>query len=146
MTAVERSEVVVLGVKPHVVPVVAAGLKDRGSGQLLVSVAAGLDTARLAEMFGSEWRHVRAMPNTAVTVGEGATVYCLGPGADNTDSDLVTRLFSSVGLCRRVEESQIGEVVVRLWLWLTSLILLRRGDGSVRQWPRLHVSHTGSHG
>ena len=115
LTAVEQSEVVVLGVKPHVVPVVAAGLKDRGSGQLLVSVAAGLDTVRLAEMFGSEWRHVRAMPNTAVTVGEGATVYCLGPGADNTDSDLVTRLFSSVGLCRRVEESQIGEVVVVRW-------------------------------
>ena len=41
--------------------------------------------------------------------GEGATVYCLGPGADNKDSDLVSRLFSSVGLCRRVQESQIGE-------------------------------------
>lgn len=36
-------------------------------------------------------------------------MYCLGPGADNKDSDLVSRLFSSVGLCRRVQESQIGE-------------------------------------
>ena len=41
--------------------------------------------------------------------GEGATVYCLGPGADDKDSHLVNSLFSSVGLCRRVEESQIGE-------------------------------------
>ena len=71
LVAVEGSEVVVLGVKPHVVPLVAAGLKDwTGSGQLLLSVAAGLDTASLAGMFGSGWRHVRAMPNTAVTVGE----------------------------------------------------------------------------
>ena len=44
-----------------------------------------------------------------IMAGEGATVYCLGPGADNKDSDLVTSLFSSVGLCTRVQESQIGE-------------------------------------
>ena len=41
--------------------------------------------------------------------GEGATVYCLGPGAEEKDSDLVSSLFSSLGLCRRVQESQIGE-------------------------------------
>ena len=71
LSAVEQSDVVVLGVKPHVVPMVAAGLKARGGGgKLLVSVAAGLDTGTLAEMFGADWRHVRAMPNTAVTVGE----------------------------------------------------------------------------
>ena len=70
LSAVERSDVVVLGVKPHVVPLVASSLKDRGRGQLLLSVAAGLDTGALAEMFGTEWRHVRAMTNTAVTVGQ----------------------------------------------------------------------------
>ena len=38
----------------------------------------GLDTRRLQSMFGTEWRVVRAMPNTAVTVGEGAcnVMYC----------------------------------------------------------------------
>ena len=81
--------------------------------------------------------------------GEGATVYCLGPGADDRDSDLVNSLFSSVGLCRRVEESQIGEGV-RASSWEEEIVLsdplLRRGDWSVRERPRLHVSHTGSHG
>ena len=70
----------------------------------------GLDTARLAGMLGSDWRVVRAMPNTAVTVGEGATVYCLGPGSDSSDGALVTRLFSSVGLCAQVQENQIDAV------------------------------------
>ena len=41
MEVVRQAEVVILGVKPHIVPLVADGLKDRGSGQLLVSVAAG---------------------------------------------------------------------------------------------------------
>lgn len=49
------------------------------------------------------------MPNTAVTVGEGATVYCLGDGAEQSDSLIVQKLFSSVGYCTRVTESQIGE-------------------------------------
>ena len=51
---------------------------------------------------------------TVLLAGEGATVYCLGPGADTRDSDLVTSLFSSVGLCRRVQESQIGEAGAQL--------------------------------
>ena len=81
--------------------------------------------------------------------GEGATVYCLGPGADDKDSDLVNSLFSSVGLCRRVEESQIGERL-RASRWEEEIVLsdplLRRGDWSVRERPRLHVPHTGGHG
>ena len=52
------------------------------------------------------------MPNTPVTVGEGATVYCLGPGAEEEDGDMVSRLFSSVGLCTRVQESQIGQSII----------------------------------
>ena len=48
------------------------------------------------------------MPNTAVTVGEGATVFCLGPGADTEDAKLVNTLFSCLGLCARVQEAQIG--------------------------------------
>ena len=78
-------------------------------------------------------------------------MYCLGPGADDKDSDLVNSLFSSVGLCRRVAESQIGERV-RASRWeeeeeiVLSFSLLRRGDRSVRERPRLHVSHTGGHG
>ena len=51
---------------------------------------------------------------TVLLAGEGATVYCLGPGADSRDSDLVTSLFSSVGLCTRVQESQIGETEAEL--------------------------------
>jgi len=110
LEAVRESDVVLLGVKPHVVPLVAQALRNKGTGQLLLSVAAGLDTGKLAEMFGSDWRLVRAMPNTAVTVGEGATVYCLGPGSQLSDGDLVSRLFSSVGLCARVQETQIDAV------------------------------------
>ena len=68
----------------------------------------GIDTQKIHSMFGSDWKIVRAMPNTAVTVGEGATVYCLGNGAEQSDSIFVQKLFSSIGFSARVAESQIG--------------------------------------
>ena len=110
LEAAEFADVIVLGVKPGVVPLVAQGLHNKGRGQLLISVAAGIDTKKIQQYFGSDWRFARAMPNTAVTVGEGATVFCLGEGAGQADSNIVTRLFSSVGFCERVQEHQIDAV------------------------------------
>ena len=110
MEAANFADVVVLGVKPGVVPFVAQDLHNKGKGQLLISVAAGIDTKKIEGMFGSDWRFVRAMPNTAVTVGEGATVFCLGEGAGQADSIIVQKLFSSVGFCERVQEYQMDAV------------------------------------
>ena len=80
------------------------------SDKLLVSVAAGLDIASLRQLFGSLWRVVRVMPNTAVTVGEGASVYCVGEGTTGKHAELTDRLFSSVGLCEPVAEKDIDAV------------------------------------
>jgi len=107
---VNYSDVVLLGVKPHIVPLVAQEVRDLESDKLLVSVAAGLDIHSLQSLFGSLWRVVRVMPNTCVTVGEGASVYCLGQGTTGTDAELTDRLFSSVGLCEPVQERDIDAV------------------------------------
>ena len=79
-----------------------------GAAQLLVSVAAGVSTEKLGQQFGPGWRVARAMPNTAVRVREGATVFCLGAGTDQQDSETIQTLFSAVGLSAQVLESQIG--------------------------------------
>jgi len=108
--AVRGADTVVLGVKPAVVPRVAAELRDSGQQQLLVSVAAGVSTEKLGQQFGPGWRVARAMPNTAVRVREGATVFCLGAGTDQQDSETIQTLFSAVGLSAQVLESQIDAV------------------------------------
>lgn len=41
LDTVNNSDVILLGVKPFVVPLVAKELKNKGQGQLLISVAAG---------------------------------------------------------------------------------------------------------
>lgn len=41
MDTIHNSDAILLGVKPFVVPFVAKELKNKGQGQLLISVAAG---------------------------------------------------------------------------------------------------------
>jgi len=104
------ADMVLLAVKPGIIPIVAKQLSTLPRGELVVSVAAGVGVGRLERALGERWRVVRAMPNTAVTVGEGATVYCMGGGAERKDGDMVEQLFSTVGMCRRVSESQMDAV------------------------------------
>ena len=142
--AASFADVVVLGVKPGVVPFVARDLHNKGKGQLLISVAAGIDTKKIQQYFGSDWRFVRAMPNTAVTVGEGATVYCLGEGAGQADGQIVQKLFSSVGFCARVQEGQIDAVtgVSGSGPAYMYVILEAMADEGVRQGLERHISYS----
>jgi pyrroline-5-carboxylate reductase len=144
MEAVSFADVVVLGVKPGVVPFVARDLHNKGKGQLLISIAAGIDTKKIQQYFGGDWRFVRAMPNTAVTVGEGATVYCLGEGAGQADSQIVQKLFSSVGFCERVQEHQIDAVtgVSGSGPAYMYLILEAMADEGVRQGLERQISYS----
>jgi len=104
------AQVVLLGVKPAVVGRVGEQLAGAGQGQLLLSIAAGTSTDSLAQSFGKNWKVVRSMPNTAVRVGEGATVFCLGQESGASEGATVNKLFSSLGLCSQVDESQLDAV------------------------------------
>ncbi|QDV36164.1 pyrroline-5-carboxylate reductase [Tautonia plasticadhaerens] len=101
----DRSDVIVLAVKPQAMDVALGELGGRASGKLVVSVAAGVMVDRLASGLGPGVRVVRVMPNTPALVGEGAAAYCLGPGVTGEDEGLVLRMLQSVGIARRVPES-----------------------------------------
>ncbi|XAL99367.1 pyrroline-5-carboxylate reductase [Phycisphaeraceae bacterium D3-23] len=111
-TAVVRSaKQVVLGVKPQVFPSVAPTLRDDLTDEhVLISVMAGLSGARIAELVGRPCRVVRAMPNTPLLVGRGATGVARCDNAQPGDEALAMRLFEAGGLAIRVEENQINAV------------------------------------
>ena len=61
-----------LAVKPQQMAGVAAGLRGKiGPERLVVSIAAGIRLASLAEWLGQDLRIVRVMPNTPCLVGQG---------------------------------------------------------------------------
>ena len=69
---VQQSSVVLLAVKPQILPKVVDQLKDTISTArpLLLSILAGITLHQLAESFVG-WSIIRAMPNTPATVGVG---------------------------------------------------------------------------
>ena len=68
---VSSSEIVLLAVKPQVIPVVAEEVKDVFKDeQLIISIVAGKSIAWYNEAFGRELKIIRTMPNTPALVGE----------------------------------------------------------------------------
>ena len=109
-SAVAESVVVILAVKPNIVPIVAEQLvANAWQGKLVVSIAAGVSLNQL-----SSWIHhqriVRVMPNTPSLVGEGASAFCCSRSVTDEDKSLVQSMLSSVGLVVEVNEYQMDAV------------------------------------
>jgi pyrroline-5-carboxylate reductase len=104
-------DVVILAVKPQLMKTVLAEV--RGVVQpdaLVVSIAAGVTLAKLAEGLSAGQRIVRVMPNTPCLIGRGASAYALGPTATAEDGRLVAQLLSAVGVAHEVPETQLDAV------------------------------------
>lgn len=107
----QSSDVLVLAVKPQSMGQVLDGLRPAvTSRHLVVSIAAGVSMATLADGLGGHARLARVMPNTPALVGEGAAGYCLAAGAGETDDAVVRACLAGVGRAFRVPESLLDAV------------------------------------
>jgi pyrroline-5-carboxylate reductase len=89
---------VVLAVKPQVLKAEAVLLGALGkTGALVLSIAAGITTERLAAGLGSRPRLVRAMPNTPGAIGQGITVLHGAGALSDADRALAEALMASLG-------------------------------------------------
>ncbi len=105
------ADVVVLAVKPQQMASVLENISDHVQPRhLIVSIAAGVPLARLAEVLPAGTRLVRVMPNTPCLVGLGASCYSRGSSASEEDGHLVLQLLKSVGMAFEVDESQLDAV------------------------------------
>lgn len=84
---IEKSEVVILSVKPQFYASVIAEIKDDvRADQIIVTIAPGKTLAWLAEQFGKDVKITRTMPNTPAMVGEGMTAAC--PNEHMTEEEI----------------------------------------------------------
>ncbi|XP_067087753.1 pyrroline-5-carboxylate reductase 1a [Osmerus mordax] len=111
---VNKSDVLFLAVKPHIIPFVldeiGPDIEDR---HLIVSCAAGVTISSIEKKLFQHRQFpkvMRCMTNTPVVVREGATVYATGTHAQVEDGKLLEQLMSSVGYCTEVEEDLIDAV------------------------------------
>jgi pyrroline-5-carboxylate reductase len=82
-------------------------LKER---HLLVSIAAGVTLAKMEANLPAGIRIIRVMPNTPALVGASASAFALGKTATPDDGQIVSTLFSAVGVAFQVKESLLDAV------------------------------------
>ncbi len=109
---VEESQVVVLAVEPQMIEKVLDGVSGFfNPEQLLISVAAGITTEFIESKIDSDIPVVRSMPNTAITVNEGATVLVAGTFATEEDLELAKQIFEPVGLVEVLSEETLMDAI-----------------------------------
>ncbi|MFF3222096.1 pyrroline-5-carboxylate reductase [Nocardia suismassiliense] len=114
------ADLLVVAVKPADVDAVMtalgkAALSDDPSvgndrDQILVSLAAGVPTARLEAKLPAGFPVVRVMPNTPMLVGQGMSVIAPGRHTRPPQLELVTEVLGAVGKVVTVAESQMDAV------------------------------------
>lgn len=110
---VSRSDVVVLGVKPYVIPEVAEELADAlaEAKPLIVSLAAGLTLERLESLLPDGARVVRVMPNMAAALGQSMTALAAGTEASEEDLATAQGLMDAVGRTTVIAEKDFSAFI-----------------------------------
>ena len=109
--AVRDQDLVVLVLKPQVAaPVLKALATHFNTQQVVVSLMAGVSTARLEELLPAQMPVVRVMPQTLVKVRGAACALCAGRTASAEQMAQVRSLFNLVGTTVEVAESLMDAV------------------------------------
>lgn len=109
--AVQAADVVLLAVKPPIVPGLLTDLASALTPQqLVISIAAGVRLATMEALIPASVPVIRTMPNTPCLVGAGATALCRGAHAGDAHMELAQSLFASVGESVEVEERLMDAV------------------------------------
>jgi pyrroline-5-carboxylate reductase len=100
-------DILVLSVKPQQMNEALNSIA--GSLKLVISIAAGIKTAAIAEKLG-DLPVVRVMPNTPALIGEGASALFANPKARGM-LEKAERIFSAVGTTVVVDDEDLMDVV-----------------------------------
>ncbi|MCM8771399.1 MAG: pyrroline-5-carboxylate reductase [Candidatus Omnitrophica bacterium] len=106
---VNKSEIIILAVKPQDFEGVLNEIKDYVKRKLLISIAAGITTQYIEKRLGKV-RIIRTMPNLAIKIGKGLVCLCRGRYAKKKDLDFTKKLFSNLGKTLVMKEDLLDAV------------------------------------
>jgi pyrroline-5-carboxylate reductase len=108
---VSRCDVVILAVKPQIMEAVLREIAPAVTRQkLLISIAAGVSTAKIRAMLNRDARLIRVMPNTPALVLEGVTAIAQGQHLEPGDLDTAGEIFKAVGRVVVLDEDLLDAV------------------------------------
>lgn len=137
LTIARECDYILLGVKPQMMAdmlaEIAPILKERTTPFVLLSMAAGLTVERLRQLAGGDYPVIRIMPNTAVEVGEGVTMYCCSDNVTEAQREGFVSLLHCSGMLEELDEKlmDVGSAVAGCGGAFACLFLEGLADGAV---------------
>ncbi|WP_066195250.1 MULTISPECIES: pyrroline-5-carboxylate reductase [Gracilibacillus] len=105
---VEKSDVVILAMKPKHIKEAAAELRDwLTEEKVIVSLLAGISTSFMEQQLASGNPVIRVMPNTSAMIGESATTIAAGQHVTEAQVALVEKLIQSIGTTTIIQEKDM---------------------------------------
>jgi len=95
--ATQKSDTLVLAVKPHDLRPAAAALAGSVRGKLVVSIAAGVRLDALSRWLGGHRKLVRCMPNTPALIGAGISGLYALPEVSQDERKRTETILGAVG-------------------------------------------------
>lgn len=109
---IEESDYIVLAVKPQHITAVFDSITADLSNKIFVTILAGVSTAYIRELAKMpNLKVVRAMPNTPLLVGKGATALCKTDNVTVDEFEFAKILFSNSGVAIELSEDKMNSVI-----------------------------------
>lgn len=108
----QRSDIIVLAVKPQNYPEVLSDIKDAVTeSTVIVTIAAGISISYIRTRLEKNCPVVRVMPNTPLLLGKGASALCPSENISSEDLELVQRMFAYSGKAVTLPEEMMNAVI-----------------------------------
>lgn len=106
--AVKNSEVIIVAVEPSQIDSILNEVRDvlDPGSHTLISVVSGVKIKHIRSVAGDKIAVVRAMPNTAISIGESMTCICTENG-DKEALNITSDIFNTVGKTVTILEEQM---------------------------------------
>ncbi|CAK9302791.1 unnamed protein product [Gordionus sp. m RMFG-2023] len=112
---VKFADIVILAVKPNVMPIILPEIAPEVSKKnLILSFALGVTLRNIEKALPMHTRVARVMPNIAMHIGQGTSVYCLGNSVRPTDPKLIRNLMGAVGYVEELQDESLMDCVTAL--------------------------------
>lgn len=116
LAAITDAKVIVLAVKPQVLPEVAKSIATAipSPSPLFISIAAGIRLTDLNRWLGNQVPIVRVMPNTPALVKSGASALFAGQHVSSEQHELAENILRAVGLTLWLKDEAQMDAVTAL--------------------------------
>lgn len=108
---IAKCDMLILAVKPNIVPYVLQNYREDLAGRAVLSIAAGWSTQQLRDGLDRSTRVLCVMPNTAAMIGEAMTAFSRETTFAAAERTRAEMLFNAVGKVAWVDEKQLSGVI-----------------------------------